>query len=147
MIDYEDCIFLLFKPTNVQNFNLFTEEYRNRIVDEYDRSGHVILVFKLPEKFRKDIDTVMTGKFSKTSKEYQQEIPTYVKMTGTDGQPVDEMTIQHKIFKKEQEVKDYWKDEYDLKFEPEDEVWEFYPEREILNDENLKKIYGFNTIP
>lgn len=140
-IEYENCVYLLFRPARLDEFNLFVESQRenNTLVDEYDHKGYTVLVYKLPAEYKKDYEILMKGKFSQTSQKFQDLLPKYAKVA-QDGVLVDEMTTQHLVFEKDQTVKDYWKRELDLDFQPEDEVWHFYEEREILNEDAIKRL-------
>jgi len=136
-LEYDNVVYLLFRPLKWTEFNIFVEEQRKlgAIVDEYDYSdGWAVVVFKYDKKWEKDVNTIMIGKFSKTSKEYKSFLPYYA---DTEKQ---ELTNQQLILEKRQEVKDYWKQELDLSFEEGDEVWHFYSEREILNEESIKRL-------
>jgi len=137
-IEYERAVYLLFKPFKIEDFNLFVEDQRESnmpIIDEFDHNGYVVLVYKLPKKFEGDYEKILQGKFSETSKEYQKSFPMYYKI-GED----DHMLLQHMIFSKNEKLKEYWKKELDLTITNSDQHWHFYEEREVLNEESLKRI-------
>lgn len=141
-IEYERSVYLLFKPINIEEFNLFTEEQRESnapIIDEYDYGKWTILVYKLPKKFEDDYEKILQGKFSHVSEEYKKAIPKWYRI-GENGAYVDKMNIQHMAFEKSDELKKYWKDELDLTITNSDEHWHHYFEREVLNKETLKRI-------
>lgn len=141
-IEYERAIYLLFKPQDIRQFNLFVEEQRESnmpIIDEYDHNGYVVLVYKLPKKYEKDYDKILHGKFSETGKEYQSSITKWYKVK-ENGVIVDKMNLQHLIFTKDDELKQYWKRELDLNITNSDEHWHHYSEREVLNEETLKRL-------
>lgn len=141
-IDYPNSIYLLFRPFN-SDFEDFVEKERKRganILDEYDHAdGWTVLVYGYDSKWQEDVDVLMTGKFSKVSEAYKKLIPRTKNMKDKHGS-IEKSTIQHSIFNKEKEIKDYWKKEYGLEFAYENECWEFYTEREILTQEMLEKM-------
>ena len=139
-LQYENAVFLLFHPTSWEDFNLFVEDQRDLnmgFVDEYHMAGGwAVLVYQYDKKWKKDVDIItLTGKYSSVSKEYKALIPMYSKEGNNET-----MTNQHLIFNKSDKVKEYWKEQLDLNFGPEDEVWPFYSEREVLNEESIKRI-------
>lgn len=137
-VKHEDSIYLLFRPIKYDKFNEFVERENKKgtLVDEYDYpNGWVMLVFKYDKKWRKDIELIKKGKFSKVSREYKLQIP---ETTGVIGKSLKSM--QHHVFEKTDYVKKIWYDKYGLEFEPEDECWHYYPEREIFTEETLNKL-------
>lgn len=143
-LQYENAVFLLFHPSSWEDFNLFVEDQRDLnmgFVDEYHLpGGWAVLVYQYDKKWKKDIDIItLTGKYSKVSKEYKNLIPKYMK-EGAKDNDVESLTNQHLIFNKSEVCKDYWKKELDLDFGPDDEVWLWYFEREILNMDSLKRL-------
>ena len=102
--NYKDAVYILFKPKNKEQFILFTDaEYiskERKLIDEYDYDeGWVVLVYKLEEKYKKDYALVKKGKYSKTSKEFQELFPKVIKII-RNGLHKDEVALQHRIFKK-----------------------------------------------
>lgn len=141
-IEYERVVYLLFKPHDIDKFNIFIEEQRESnlpILDEFDYKEWTILVYKLPKKFEKDYEKILLGKFSETSAEYQKAIPKFYQVN-KDGASVYKMNIQHMVFTKDDELKKYWKSELDLIITNSDSHWHHYQEREILNDASLKRL-------
>lgn len=134
---YERAIYMVFKPKFINKFNDFVEEERDRIIDEYDYpGGYIVLVYQWDEKWKKDIELILKGKFSKTSKAFKREIPEFVLIKGV-GFPKQKLSTQHMIFQKSELIKKYWQDLYDIEFEEEDEIWQFKTENEILTQEQL----------
>ena len=81
---YKDCVYVLFKPPNMDVFREFLDaEYERTkdVVEDYDyEDGFVIIVYKLKSKFKKDYELIMQGMYSKTSKSFQNEFSKVVKM-------------------------------------------------------------------
>ena len=82
--EYKDCVFLVFKPTDLDRFRQFLDKEHERtkqIIDDYDYpGGYVILVYKLDKKYKNDYELVRQGKYSQTSKEYQDLFPKVAKI-------------------------------------------------------------------
>lgn len=141
MREYEGVVYLLFAPKNMERFEEFLGEERkkNKVIDEYDYPGGLVMVvFKYPEKIKEDVELIMQGKFSKTSSTYKNMILKSYTIT-TMGRQREEITIQHQIFSKSQSIMDYWYDILGLTFEKDSEVWEIYTEKEIFNENTLKQ--------
>jgi len=147
-LEYENAVYLLFKPENWDEFNLFLEEQREvrmPLVDEYHHGEWAVVIYQYPKQWQRDVDIIMTGKFSQVSRRYKDLIPFYYKVN-RNGIIEEEIMNQHLIYNKSQKVKDYWKKELDLDFEEQDEVWLYYQEREILNKASLKRLTEINKI-
>lgn len=137
-IDYPRAIYMLFHPKNTEKFNEFVEKERTKgfLIDEYDYPDNwIMLVFRYDEKWENDIALIREGRFSEVSYDYKEEIP---KKAADDTI----VSIQFHVFMKTDFVKALWYDKYGLEFEDKDELWHHYPEREIFNEENFKKIKG-----
>ena len=125
-VQYENAVYLLFKPDNLDRFREFVdEEYEKNhmIIDDYDyEDGFVVLVYKLSGKYEKDFDLIMRGKYSKTSSEFQALFPKVIKIMKS-GLHRDEISIQFRIFKKSQDLREYWETRLDMAFDEDMEVW------------------------
>ncbi len=68
-VQYENCIYLLFKPANNNLFKEFLDaeyERTTALIDDYDyNGGYVILVYTLDDKWKSDFDLIRQGKYSK----------------------------------------------------------------------------------
>lgn len=124
---YESCIHLLFKPTSLKNFNEFLLEEKERkapIVDENDYPGGLVIVtYRLPQRFIKDYNLIWQGKYSETSKEYQDMFPKTVKITNASGIVVTEMSGQHMVFSRYQPMKRKLEEELDAELSDAQEIW------------------------
>jgi hypothetical protein len=142
-IQYEDSIYLLFKPEKLDVFREFLDEEYERtktIIDDYDyEDGYVIVVYKVDKKFKKDIALIKEGKYSKTSKEFQEMFPKIIKIK-RNGMHKDEISLQYRVFNKTQDLKEYWEDKLAVEFDDDMEVWDkFVYEHEILNLDKIKQ--------
>ena len=142
-IQFENCIYLVFKPKNIPKFKQFlNNEYErtSNLIDEYDyENGIVVLVYRLNENFKKDFKIIKSGKYSQTSKEFQQQFPKKVTVT-RNGLLREEISLQSRIFEKTEDLLNFWEEKLAVKFESDQEVWEGFEEKlEILNKEKLKQ--------
>ena len=143
--EYKDCIYVLFKPDDVDLFKDFLDneyERTKQIVEDYDyNGGFVIVVYKLNKKFDKDFKKVKQGEYSKTSKEFQKLFPKVVKLK-KNGLHRDELSLQYRIFNKTKDLLEYWQEKIgsSVNWKDEYEVWSEFKENEqtltkkILNE-------------
>lgn len=141
-IDYENVVYLLFKPKSMAKFKQFLDDEYERtknVIDDYDyENGYVVVVYKLPSKYKKDFAIVKQGKYSKTSEEFQELFPKVVKLV-SDGQSRDEISLQFRIFNKTKDLKEFWGEKLDTYFDDDMEVWHaFEEENEILDIDKIK---------
>jgi hypothetical protein len=139
---YDDAIYALFKPSNIETFNDFLEkEYRrtNLLIEDYNLDEkHIVLVYKQLSRFKNDYELVKQGKYSKTSKAFQELFPKYVYLYENGG-TTEETSIQYKIFNKSPDLVNYWAEKVGQALPPDQELWTMYePENEILNFKNGK---------
>lgn len=140
---YNDCVYLLFKPNNLELFREFLQEEYERtksIIEDYDyEDGFVVIVYQLDSKFKKDFELVKSGKYSKTSPTFQELFPKVIKIKH-NGYSKDEVSLQHRVFNKTDDLKKYWEDKLGVTFDDDMEVWSgFVYENEILDIEKLKE--------
>ena len=141
-VQYEGCVYLLFKPENLDKFREFLDEEYERtksIIDDYDyEDGYVVIVYMLNSKLEKDFDLIKQGKYSKTSNAFQSIFPKIVKLKRNNLYK-DEISLQYRIFNKTEDLKKYWEDKFDAELDADMEVWStFIEEDEILNLDKLK---------
>src|SRR5690606_25446976 len=112
-VQYDNAVYLLFKPKNFKVFDYFLEEEYQRssfLLDDYDYDGgFVVLVYELEQYFKRDWDRIKKGQYSKTSDEFQ-ELFQKVKKIKINGKHRDEVSIAHQIFRKSNDLKEYWED-------------------------------------
>lgn len=140
---YKDCIYLLFKPPDLDVFREFVDKERERtkqLIDDYDiPGGYVILVYKLNEKYKKDYALVREGKYSKTSREYQELFPKVAKIV-RGGLYQDELSLQLRVFRRTPDLIDFWEKEFEMTFDDDQELWFAYnKEKETLTQEKLEQ--------
>lgn len=143
-IQYEDSVYLLFKPENIDNFREFlSEEYERTksIIDDYDyEDGYVVVVYKLNSKFKKDFSLVKEGKYSRTSLEFQELFPKLITV-GKGNSRRDEMSLAWRVFEKTEDMIDFWEEKLGVAFNKEMEVWSgFFIENETLDMDKIKEL-------
>ena len=142
-VQYENCIYLLFKPNDVILFNDFVlreKERTSSLIDDYDYDGgYVVLVYQFDDKWKKDIEIIKTSKYSKTSKEFQALFPKIVKIK-KNGLHKDEISIQYRVFNKTEDLLHFREERLGVTFDDEQEVWyAFIEENETLNLNKIKE--------
>lgn len=142
-IQYQNAVYLLFQPGNLDKFREFIDnelERTRQLIDDYDyEEGFVVVVYTLDNKWKKDFAIIREGKYSKTSKVYQQEFPKIIKIL-KNGAYKDDISLQFRIFTKDESLRQYWEDKLDINFTDDMEVWDgFEIENEILDLDKIKK--------
>jgi hypothetical protein len=142
-VQYENCIYVLFKPKDIDIFRDFLEGEYDRtktIIDDYDyEGGYVVVVYELDPKFKKDFALVREGLYSKTSQAFQSKFPKVIKIKRL-GLHKDEISLQYRVFNKTEDLKKYWEDKLDMEFEDDWEVWDgFELDKETLFIDKIKE--------
>ena len=142
-VQYENAVYLLFHPDNLDKFKLFLDDEYERtksVIDDYDyEDGFVVVVYKLDPKFKADYGLVKLGKYSKTSPAFQAMFPKMVKVE-KNGLKKDEISLQFRIFNKTEDLKVYWEEKLGIEFDDSMEVWQgWIEEKENLNIQKLKE--------
>lgn len=141
-VQYENSLYLLFKPENLDRFCTFLDneyERTKNIIDDYDyENGYVVIVYKIDDKFKKDVELIKEGKYSKTSKVFQEMFPKTIKIQ-RDGLSRDEISLQYRVFNKTPDLIEFWEKKLNVTFDDAQELWEmFVKEEEILNLDKIK---------
>ena len=147
-IQYEDSIYVLFKPVDLDKFREFLDNEYERtksVIEDYDyEDGYVVVVYQLNEKYKKDYELIKKGKYSKTSRSFQDEFPKFVKIEKSSGNMKEEMSLQARVFKKTEDLMDFWQEKLGINLKEvvgEDyEVWDGWDEsKEILELDKIKE--------
>lgn len=147
-IQYKDSVLLLFKPTNLETFRLFTEEQhlKHSFIEDYDyQNGYVVFVYKLDEEFKKDFELIKSGHYSQTSKKFKNLFDRKVEVKKNNKTSYVN-SLQHMIFDKSAELLTHWETELQTTLPANLELWEIFDNEtetldinKILNkDERLK---------
>jgi len=142
-VQYEDCIYLLFQPKNLDRFrNFLDSEYERTktIIDDYDyEDGFVVVVYQLDPKFSKDFELIKESKYSKTSSAFQALFPKVIKIK-KNGLHRDEISLQYRVFNRTEDLIKFWEEKLGVEFDDDQEVWHAFEEdNEILNIDKLKE--------
>lgn len=141
-VQYENCIYILFKPKDGDKFRIFLEKEYERIgvVDEYDyEGGYVVVVYQLDKKYTKDFDLIRIGKYSKTSKQFQDLFPKVIKVM-LNGLHKDDVSLQYRIFNRTEEFIKYWEEKFNVEFDEDQELWNgFHEEIETLYIDKIRE--------
>jgi hypothetical protein len=150
-VQYENCIYLLFKPKDIDKFrNFLNSEYERTksVIDDYDYDdGYVVVVYQLDNKHSSDFELIRKGKYSKTSTAFQKLFPKIVKIK-KNGLYKDEISLQYRVFNRTEDLIRFWEEKLGVKFDDDQEVWyAFDEEKEILNINNIKENVQRSIVP
>ena len=141
---YEGCVFLLFKPKDIDKFREFLDgeyERTKTIIEDYDyENNFVVIVYKLNKKFDKDFSLIRKGKYSKTSQEFQNLFPQKTTLR-KGGMDVEEPSLQYRIFKRTEDLIKYWEVKFDVTFGQEQEVWHGWDDKKETLTKNVLLVY------
>lgn len=142
----ENTISLLFHPPNKELFQEFVDaEYLKSgsdLIDDYDLGdGYVVMVYNLNRRFKEDFKLIKQGKYSKTSKEFQELFPKVTKIVSKLGLQRDEISLSHKIFNKAEDLREYWENKIAVNFKEDMEIWDTWvEENELLEIDKIKEL-------
>lgn len=139
---YEDACYLLFKPKNIDRFREFLDseyERTKNIIEDYDHPhGFVVVVYKLDPKFKADFELIKKSKYSHTSPEFQALFPKVVKIS-VNGLSRDEISLQVRIFKKTEDLRKFWEEQFQADLGENVEMWEgYHDKKETLTEKKLE---------
>lgn len=117
--EYENPVFILFKPENVFNFQVFVDAEYDRVNKhtgskdlrgDYNRGdGEVVLVYEFP--FAEDYQRFITGKYSEFSEEIIKTYPKTIKFKKGDNE-VTLLGIPYRIITKDKESQELLTEAY-----------------------------------
>jgi hypothetical protein len=142
-IQYENAVYLLFKPENLDKFrNFLDNEYERTksIIDDYDyEDGYVVVVYEINPRLKGDVELVKQGKYSQTSPSFQGIFPKVVQIK-KNGLRRDEISLQYRVFNKTEDLVKFWEDKLGIELPNDVEVWHgFFEENEILDLDKIKE--------
>lgn len=142
-IQYENAVYLLFKPENLDKFrNFLDNEYERTksIIDDYDyEDGYVVVVYEINPRLKGDVELVKRGKYSQTSPAFQGIFPKVVQIK-KNGLRRDEISLQYRVFNKTEDLVKFWEDKLGVELPSDVEVWHgFFEENEILDLDKIKE--------
>jgi len=142
-IQYENAVYLLFKPEDLDKFrNFLDNEYERTksIIDDYDyEDGYVVVVYEINPRLKGDIELVKQGKYSQTSPAFQGIFPKVVQIR-KNGLRRDEISLQYRVFNKTEDLVKFWEDKLGIELPSDVEVWHgFFEENEVLDLDKIKE--------
>ena len=142
-IQYENAVYLLFKPEDLDKFrNFLDNEYERTksIIDDYDyEDGYVVVVYEINPRLKGDIELVKQGKYSQTSSSFQGSFPKIVQIK-KNGLRRDEISLQYRVFNKTEDLVKFWEDKLGIELPDDVEVWHgFFEENEVLDLDKIKE--------
>ena len=142
-IQYENAVYLLFKPENLDKFrNFLDNEYERTksIIDDYDyEDGYVVVVYEINPRLKGDVELVKQGKYSQTSPAFQGIFPKVVQIK-KNGLRRDEISLQYRVFNKTEDLVKFWEDKLDINLPSDVEVWYgFFDDFETLDLDKIKE--------
>jgi len=142
-IQYENAVYLLFKPENLDKFrNFLDNEYERTksIIDDYDyEDGYVVVVYEINPRLKGDVELVKQGKYSQTSPAFQGSFPKVVQIK-KNGLRRDEISLQYRVFNKTEDLVKFWEDKLGIELPDDVEVWHgFFEENEVLDLDKIKE--------
>lgn len=142
-IQYENAVYLLFKPTDLDKFREFLDgqyEKTKSIIDDYDyEDGYVVVVYEINPRLKNDVELIKQGKYSQTSKKFQEIFPKVVKIR-KNGLSRDEISLQFRVFNKTEDLVQFWEDKLGVELPDDVEVWHgFFEDFETLDLDKIKE--------
>jgi hypothetical protein len=142
-VQYENAVYLLFKPNDLDRFRSFLDKEYERtksIIDDYDyEDGYVVVVYEINSKLKPDIELIKQGKYSKTSKKFQEIFPKVVKIK-RNGLQKDEISLQYRVFNRTEDLVQFWEDKLGMELPEDVEVWHgFFEDYETLDLDKIKE--------
>lgn len=127
-VQYEDAIYLLFKPEDLALFEKFVQSERRRtknlFIEDYDCGyGYVVLVYKIPPQYLADYKLFLEGKYSKFSKEFMDLFDETVPSTDEWGYDRLENSLYFHIFHRSKAMKNYLEEKFGVELEKDSEYW------------------------
>ena len=142
-VQYENAVYLLFKPKDLDRFRDFLDEEYERtksIIDDYDyEDGYVVVVYEINPRLKDDIELIKQGKYSQTSPAFQGIFPKVVQIR-KNGLRRDEISLQYRVFNKTEDLVQFWEDKLGVDLPEDVEVWHgFFDDFETLDLDKIKE--------
>jgi hypothetical protein len=98
-----------------------------------------VVVYEINPRLKADIDLIKQGKYSKTSKKFQEIFPKVVKIK-KNGLHRDEISLQYRVFNKTEDLVQFWQDKLGMELPDDVDVWYgFFEEFETLDLDKIKE--------
>lgn len=148
-----EVLYILFNPKELDlNFFNFEKEFckNTNYIETYDLGNNLVLfIFRIPKEYQRDFNLFIEGKYSKTSKSYQNLFPkeSYItdstgrKMRDNKGFYLKEPSSFFHIFNKTDFLKRKWREK--LGYDDDDPIFEdieLYDTQDIMKETLISKI-------
>lgn len=147
-------LYLLFRPDPKQALNLIIKIAKleqqdidhSVLLEDYNyEDGYTVLVFKFPDRFKKDYDKFLNGKYSRFSKEFQETFPENKVIQFTNEfnkiEKLAGKSTQWMIINKDPRIKRFVESKYDgISLDEAPEYWHMpIMEKETLDIDQIQK--------
>lgn len=147
-------LYLLFKPDEKQVHALTEtierfeeqEDLQNFYLDDYDyEGGYIVIVLKFPQRFIKDYNRFLEGKYSHFSQGFCKSYSRNVQVTFLNEKgEIEAITgdsLAWMVVNKDEKIKKYQEKKYDISLDEADEYYSIYKiERETLDIDKINNI-------
>lgn len=142
-------IYFLFKPTGNQNYllNKMIDDFEKKdkdhivLIEDYDyEGGYIVLVFKFPERFRKDYQLFIEGSYSQFSTEFKDTFPEEKEIGQDEFGVIKGKSLQWMVVHKDIKLKKYQEKKYGICLDDSPEIYhKIIMKNEILSIDEIKK--------
>ena len=124
---YERGVYLLFKPKDMIEFQLFFEREKKRtinLIEDYDyEGGYIVQVYVFPDEFLMEYKLFLKGRYSKFRQKYKILLPDLDSKIDSEGIPFTELSLSFMIMYKSKALREYLEKKLGTEFDEEDELW------------------------
>jgi hypothetical protein len=124
---YEDAVYLLFRPADMDSFQVFLDERYEKgvgVIEDYDYGkGYVVVVYKFPQEYAEEYKLFLEGKYSKFREKYKNLFPTKIEVLEDDGSRRMQFSLPFLIFSKAKSLKEFWEEKIGTELEEDAEYW------------------------
>ena len=98
-----------------------------------------MVVYEINPRLKPDIELIKEGKYSQTSKKFQEIFPKVIKIK-RNGIQRDEISLQFRVFNKTEDLVQFWEDKLGIDLPDDVEVWHgFFDDYETLDLDKIKE--------
>lgn len=124
---YERAVYVLFKPKDMIEFQLFFDREKGRtanLIEDYDyEGGYTVLVYVFPDEFMMEYKQFLKGKYSRFRQKYKILLPDIESKIDPEGIPFTELSLTFMIMYKSKALREYLEKKLGTEFDEEDELW------------------------
>ncbi len=149
--EYENAIYLLFRPEDLSLFEKFVQAEKRRVgnlfLEDYDCGyGYVVMVYRIPDQYMNDYKLFLQGKYSKFSRELIEIFPETVTRKDEWGYDKVDNSLYFHIFNRSKAMRNYWEEKLGTELEPDAEYWSIPDTRTTPDDEGRlgKEVLNIN---